>query len=325
MKSFSSLLGVVITLLAIGLTPGDRLLAASSSPDVSSAPETVKSTSCQDVFHADAMPLTPPPATTLSSQDDVIANDSQTTGILRGRSESADTWRYCSGPCSNGLVGGAELLFIRPYFADGFVQDGLFGFEAAPRFWLGYKMPSGLGMRVRYWNFDNRGGNEEEGDYRLDTNVFDLELTDSISLGHDWDLSLSGGWRYVDFRFVYEDAINSEANLASSNGVTVAFELHRRLQHGLAIYGGFRASWLFGTLSYEAPWLEQGRMNWNDATETITETQLGVEWARSLKQWPAELMVRTGVEAQWWNSFATNMSAPQIGFFGYSLMVGIRR
>jgi hypothetical protein len=56
----------------------------------------------------------------------------------------------------------------------------------------------------------------------------------------------------------------------------------------------------------------------------MTETQLGVEWARQPTGRCCELLARAGVEAQWWNSFASNMEAPQIGMFGFFVTAGIR-
>ncbi len=310
MKTSSTLL-VVLWIATLNLTPSRQLQGA---PPSSAAGE-----------------QTPSPK---SSKPEALPADSPSSGIAE--TDNGDPILWSTGeqpdnslcPCdsySSGFTGGAELLFLRPYFANGFSQSNIFGFNTSPRFWLGYKVPSGLEFRTRYWDFDNNGGNDSTGTYRLDTSIFDLELLDTIPLGHQWDITLSGGWRYVDFRFLNGEAPNTEMSVVSSNGLTASLELHRRLQRGFSLYGGFRASWLFGNLSYEAPWLQTRRQDWHDATQTMTETQLGLEWAKSLKNMPCEFMARAGVEAQWWNSFATNMDAPQIGFFGYSLMVGIRR
>jgi len=310
MKTSSTLL--VVLLIAVGNLAQPRQLRGDAPASVSR-----EQTSSQESSKAET-----PPADSPSYN---AADTSIGASPIWSPYEQSDNSLCSRAPCSVGFTGGAELLFLRPYFADGFAQSNIFSFGAAPRFWLGYKLPSDLEIRTRYWDFDNNGGNDATATYRLDTSIFDLELLDTIPLGHQWDITVSGGWRYVDFRFLNGEAPNTEMSVVSSNGLTASIELHRRLQRGFSLYGGFRASWLFGNLSYEAPWLQPRRQDWHDATQTMTETQFGLEWAKSLEHMPCEFMARAGVEAQWWNSFATNMDASQIGFFGYSLSIGIRR
>jgi hypothetical protein len=228
------------------------------------------------------------------------------------------------GEQSAGILGGAELLFIRPFFANGHPAGSLFGYESAPRLWLGYQFASGLAIKAKYWEFDHRAGSEEEGTYQLESKVFDLELAETFQLGSCWQAALSGGWRHVDFAFRYEEEPDLETSQLASNGLTLAAELRRNLRGGFSLFGGFRAAWLFGDLSYQAPWLDTGRLDYNGATQTMTEAQLGVEWARRPDGRRCEILARAGVEAQWWDSFAADMDAAQIGMFGFFITGGIR-
>jgi hypothetical protein len=223
-------------------------------------------------------------------------------------------------------VGGAEIGFLRPFFSDGHDAGSAFDYEATPRFWLGYVTAGGLGIRARYWDFDHRGVSDPEGGgYRLDTSVLDLEATDTIALGSRWDLAVSAGWRHVEFEFLSGETPNIEAAQNSGNGLTTALELRRALPRGLALFGGARWSWLYGDVSYRAPWLETGRIDWEGATQWMAETQLGAEWTRRLASGRASLEARAGVEAQWWDGFTGAMDAPQFGLFGYFVTVGISR
>ena len=66
-----------------------------------------------------------------------------------------------------GFSAGAELAFLKPYNGDGMGIVSVFAlagtanvgavdtdFDAAPRVWLAYQNCDGLGVRVRYWQFD---------------------------------------------------------------------------------------------------------------------------------------------------------------------------
>jgi hypothetical protein len=79
--------------------------------------------------------------------------------------------KYCTGPVVErtcGLVGGAALVYAKPWFTGDIaysdaVSDGLLvttttptfdhGFQATPRFWLGYQNMRGGGIRARYWQY----------------------------------------------------------------------------------------------------------------------------------------------------------------------------
>jgi hypothetical protein len=79
--------------------------------------------------------------------------------------------KHCTDPVVErpcGLVGGAALVYAKPWFSgdvayENSVSDGLLvttttptfdhGFQASPRFWLGYQNTRGGGIRARYWQF----------------------------------------------------------------------------------------------------------------------------------------------------------------------------
>ena len=129
----------------------------------------------------------------------------------------------CHGGCgceydrcyrSEGWIAGAELLWLKPHHGNGvgrsseYVLDDppLFGvggidadFEVSPRFWIGYVGCDGLGVRVRYWEFDHdssqnvvtSGGEAEAVFHGWNTWVLDLEVTDSAKLGCYWDAAFT--------------------------------------------------------------------------------------------------------------------------------------
>jgi hypothetical protein len=138
------------------------------------------------------------------------------------------------------FTGGGGVYFLQPYFqtnpaygpartsfSTGAVQqhDFRYGMHDAPLAWLGYVTDSGLGMRVRWWQFDVGAATVLNGNflagqvgsapvlgYLVDTrgfanttagfisdlhlNVWDLEASKECKLG-PWACLISGGVRYA--------------------------------------------------------------------------------------------------------------------------------
>lgn len=250
----------------------------------------------------------------------------------------------CCAGCSAGLVGGAELTLLRPHHAMGIrgADDTPleFGFEPAPRFWLGYIAPSGGGFRVRYWDFDHTAADVSafSADYtaalRFDVGVLDAELTDLIPLGERWEILLSGGYRYVDYQelAVRTDSLTGEIDElheydSASHGATAAVELRRYLLAGLSLFGNVRASWLFGDRSEYQDFPRVLLARENDNSRMMLETQWGCDWTRPTR-WGAVLFARTAGELQWWDNFSgepTFDGGQSIGFAGLTLAAGVTR
>jgi hypothetical protein len=165
----------------------------------------------------------------------------------------------CCDPCCRpaGVIGGAELLFLKPHNSAGIAgvnTDFEYDYEFAHRVWAGFQGSDGLGARIRYFEFNHTvsgpdavvAGNTDSINY--DTYVIDLEFVDSMSLGCYWDASWYGGFRYVEFD--QEAATRNAANVItdgraqdwSGYGLTVGGELRRCIGNGLAGFVNTRGS-----------------------------------------------------------------------------------
>lgn len=162
-------------------------------------------------------------------------------------------------------------------------EDFSFHTEFAPYAFISYTSPSGLGLRSRFWRFDQTSSVFLQNDGRslissaaplnlqnnsftagdqlmyeggLQITVIDLEALQVCNWGL-WSLQLSGGVRYAHLSQHYNhvenpatgsfDAINSGHNFRGA-GPTLGAEVRRDLGFwGLGLYGSARGSLLFGT------------------------------------------------------------------------------
>jgi hypothetical protein len=102
----------------------------------------------------------------------------------------------------------AELLWFRYHRADG-VRVGVtpgtgdqeeFDFEPTVRLTAGVVRDDGLGVRIRYWEFDHNSNGDGDGDrLDVDTYLVDFELFDTFCLNRNWDLEIAGGIRCNEF------------------------------------------------------------------------------------------------------------------------------
>jgi hypothetical protein len=153
------------------------------------------------------------------------------------------------------IVGGAEVLYLKPHFGsnpaflthidNGFIDDHFqtdfsYDYNAAPRAWIGFQRPGKVGVRGRYFDFDDRSNSPSAADAQgpgagtanfvvqtaapgglgflstgtaaapttlnftsgLDLQTFDLEATWMMDSG-PWHCLLSGGLRYAEINQFY--------------------------------------------------------------------------------------------------------------------------
>jgi hypothetical protein len=291
--------------------------------------------------------------------------------------------RCCSNPCcrSSGFVGGAEGVFLEPYNSAGTgfntadVAAEVVGlppifdvtttlaaevdpdFEATGRVWVGYQGKGGLGVRARYWEFDDGADAaatlladtiiglvvETPVDifHDWDTSVFDVEVFDTSRLGCHWDATWSAGYRHVE----YEEARGLSATADAvvpveislekefdGDGLTAGFEVRRRMGGRFGLFASARGSVLFGdednTLAVDVPTIVTVDVTDEEenVVKSIFETQMGVEFVRPAAR-RATLFARGGVEAQYWDSFGVPgvLTDESVGFFGFFGSVGLSR
>ena len=252
-----------------------------------------------------------------------------------------ESWRIKSPARCAGVIGGIEMYAARPHSSMGIRgasnADLHFDYEATPRIWAGWQGEGGLGLRLRYWEFDqiefgtNGIGGTDSVAY--DTYVLDLEAIDTMQLNADWIVTLSAGFRYVDFT---ETMLASAAGVpvigrsfdGDSFGATIGGEVRRPLWNCLLGYASARGSILFGDQSEFAGANVGTLVDFEtDNVYSITELALGLDWTRQTSR-GSEFFVRAGYEVQFWDNFTGEPGfdgGETIGFEGFVLGGGIRR
>jgi len=265
-------------------------------------------------------------------------------------------------PYPSGLTAGFEAVLAKPYFAAnsaprfGGAQATLpekWEFDMAPRAWLGYTLPGGMGGRFRFWQFDHRSvqqtlalpGSEQQLQSRLALQTFDIEWTQRAQMGR-LVFNFAAGLRYATIdhashnQFTLITAPPFETSSAHfvqefhGGGPTLAVEMWRPFLSKFAFYGMARGSILFGNRS------EQGLSNIFDSNFNVQnrhesllpigELQLGTQWSEPIGR--GVFFARTGIEAQVWGD-AGNITAgssvsgevftpSNLGFFGLTSAVG---
>jgi hypothetical protein len=286
----------------------------------------------------------------------------------------------CCDPCcrSQGFVGGVEVGYLKAHHSEGTGFPNLFAapiggepgtingnldpdFEAAPRFWAGYRRCDGLGVRARYWEFDHTF---EEGlvngvlgvtafssvFHGWDTWVADVEVTDTTQLGCYWVVTVSAGYRHVEY---FESAGLVEPTGAitvastksfTGEGATAAAEFRRCVSCNLGLYASVRTSVVYGDeFNTSGAAIDPGDNNGveilvasaihqNDV-KFIYEAQLAAEYLMPLCS-GGEFFARAGAEVQYWDTFGVDngflaligqFDDNSVGFAGFFAAVGIER
>ena len=152
------------------------------------------------------------------------------------------------------LFANMEAVFLRYFRADGLRLAPAtnanarvtFDFEASPRLTLGRRSCDGLGLRVRWWNYDHAAAPAIANEFlRVDMFTLDLELFDVIQPTCNSELEFSAGVRYVDFE---EYLQNGQLLKIATNalGGTVGAEFRRTTSAGGWFYARGRGGVLLG-------------------------------------------------------------------------------
>lgn len=320
-----SLLGMLAT-LAVALLPGAR---TASAQDISFA------------SHSEIMSV-------LERQNQRIAE--LEAGSLGGGGscgsccDSGCGCDSCCDPCCRpgGVIAGAELTFLKLHNSMGTRgaegTDLEFDYDTAPRIWAGYQGSDGLGWRVRYWEFNHTAtgavvGTDRTDSQNVDTYVLDLEFVDSMNLGCNWDASIFGGFRYLEFDEERVSRNPAGAIFAAHSfdtagyGLTLGGELRRCIGNGLAAFVNARSSVIMGDES-EYSGAGFGLIDQEfDNIYYIWEAQAGVQWTNELEM-GGYLFARAAAEVQYWDNFVGEPffdGGESIGFGGLAISAGIIR
>jgi hypothetical protein len=311
--------------------------------------------------------------------DEIIL--SQETGVPEAvadvgeavQGELYDKGKYTQCGCRYpGFYLGGELTLLKPFGGNPCIDppcipDDVFravrdlapeqSCTAAPRVWLGYTACGGLGFRVRWWQFDQTATQEvsfldkSQSSFvgtvgeSFDANSLDFEITDTMMVGHKWDVTICGGLRYAKFRRSQssQGLLNLEfggdgeishfgGDEFEGTGGTAAVELHRCLFGRLGVFTNVRGSLLYGdaevfTLfmgdedAIGQPLPESGQGKVVGVVRSVWEAQLGLDWTHELGR-GLYLTTRAAGEVQYWDSMVDNTD---VGFTGVTFAAGLIR
>jgi len=224
----------------------------------------------------------------------------------------------CDDCCKAGFIAGAEALWLKAFQGDGAFGD--FNYDDGFRFWIGYQRADGLGIRFRYFDFDQEADN---GDL-FETTHTDLEIYDTVQIGCNWDLVVGAGIRYLDINFSTERAEIVPAapvppvilQSFTGTGPVVTAELYRHVSDRAALYVIGRESILVGNFRDDGDLQE-------DSTLMVSEIQLGGQLHREMSS-GALLFGRAGWEAQYYHDLSDDNETP-ISLLGVAFSAGIMR
>jgi hypothetical protein len=246
---------------------------------------------------------------------------------------------------AGGLIVEAEALWFKYARADGTsVGDSLpgaehvsFDYNLTPRLTVGWVSNSGLGVRARYFEYDQSEAADEGAPSALsiDTYTLDLEIFERICLNSCWDVELSGGVRYTDFEEIMQDAIDTRVNAIHGIGGIAALQANRSIGCMGSLYGRIRGALMADdklTINDDPTNADNIRPQLN-AIQGMTELALGYELRRETSL--GTLTLRTGYEWQIWHNFSSEFVSVQspdddvfagpsdVGFHGFTLMAGL--
>lgn len=249
-----------------------------------------------------------------------------------------------SNPCDcGGLYGTAELLFFKYYRADGVragsfnnvpaatTDDIQFDYNASPRLTVGVIGDSGVGGRIRYWEYAHAGVAVFPATgvaMTVDTYNIDVEMFERVAVTDCWDLELSGGMRYNEFDESMTDAAPAafRQNSFTGYGGIVGLEAIRKFGSRASAYGRAR----FGILQDDHTVFNTGPAGTQnailrDSTHDVLELAMGIEWNR-VTNGGNLVFGRIGYEWQHWSNYSSAFTPitttppgnPQAQFAGQS-------
>jgi hypothetical protein len=232
---------------------------------------------------------------------------------------------FCGSDCGCAQPAGfcyaeAQLMFMRTHVSNDVVGKLSEKHELAPRFILGYEGAGGVGIRGRYWMYDEVTPNLDvpSADLGVNFDVVDIEGTTRFTTSRT-DLVFAGGFRWLNAEFeVDDDSISSEMP-----GITFAADLRTMLcgscESQWSGVCGARWSLLGGDWEGDSNAL---LVETRDDNLDVTEIYGGFEYLRRYGN--CDVYARLVYEVQNWHSDALgeNSATDSIGFVGPGLHLG---
>lgn len=256
------------------------------------------------------------------------------------------------GSCRNGLYAGVEAVLVKPYYEDEIdtvrtiviepgeiidmeIQlDPDYDETVSPRVFVGYRWCNGLGIRARYWVYDQNSNPltavDDFGQVLLTETLasdlyvaaLDLEAT-KLLYGDQFQVEFSGGIRYgkveTNGHMILETELVGGGGFSQSTfgntdfegiGPTASLEgRHVICNSRFSLVGNLRASVLFGETRFlrgmQTSEMEPGqnppeRNQGSDDVVPVLESQVGLEYSHALHR--GCLCARVLMEAQWWGA-----------------------
>lgn len=265
-------------------------------------------------------------------------------------------WDICDSTCgTGGYFFTAEALIFQYFRSDGVragsfnnvpaatTDDIDFDHVATPRFTVGFVSDSGIGARLRYWEFAQSGAPvfaASGAAMTVDTYNLDFELFERFQVTNCWDVEISAGIRYNEFDESMSDPIPASTRFNSFTGFGGILGLEG-IRH-LGAYGSLYSRARFGILQDDhfVSNLNVGAAQnavLLDCTHTMTELAFGYE--RTFETSRGRLFFgRLGYEWQHWTNFSSAFTpfttAPanppaafagqsDVGFGGVALALGV--
>ena len=207
-----------------------------------------------------------------------------------------------------------------------------FEYEWAPRVWVGYTGPTGVGIRARYWDFDQRHvvvlGNAQTDSLRIDTWLVDMEVTNWMELGRYWSAVVSGGWRYIEYEETRRSALVNGAVTGFQKfntpnlGGTLSGEIYAHITPVSSLFAIGRTAVVFGDDQLRSGLGLGITGESQDAVRGMWECQLGIE-----SKFPGacrDVFIRLAGEVQYWDGFSGfSQFNSAVGFSGFTGSFGV--
>ena len=193
----------------------------------------------------------------------------------------------CRDCQSSGIVGGAELTLFRLHGRQGaggnsnvgntddYFPD--YGFNAAGRYWLGYEASNGLGVRARFFEWEqSKSYNGSEREQKFE--IYDVEATLDTTFCN-WELTGIGGLRWGAIQLDGTDFGEANPTNFDGAGLTLGAEFSRSFWRNFSIIGGARYSVLYGQTDFRPV----STAVLDNTYVDISELRLGLEWEKQMK------------------------------------------